>query len=57
MEYPFKEVDFAKYCKKCKYSEIDDVKDPCNECLAEPQNLHSSKPVKWEGDGDGKDKK
>lgn len=57
MEYPFKEVDFATYCKKCKYSEIDDVKDPCNECLAEPKNLHSSKPVKWEDDGDGKGKK
>lgn len=57
MEYLFKEVDFTTYCKSCKYTEIDDVKDPCNECLAEPKNLHSSKPVKWEDDGDGKDKK
>ena len=24
---------------------MDDVKDPCNECLGEPANLHSHKPV------------
>lgn len=28
-----------------------------DECLAEPKNLHSRKPVKWEDDGDGKGKK
>ena len=29
---------------------IDDVKDPCNECLGEPANLHSHKPVYYEED-------
>ena len=28
----YKEVYFDKYCKTCKYSDVDDVKDPCNEC-------------------------
>lgn len=48
MQYDYKEVDYATYCKTCKYRDVDDVKDPCNDCLAEPYNLHSVKPVKWE---------
>ena len=46
MEYEYKEVEFWKYCEKCKHYE--DVKDPCNDCLAEPVNLHSTKPVYFE---------
>ena len=48
MEYDYKEVYFAQYCKTCKYKDVDDVKDPCNDCLSEPCNLHSHKPVKYE---------
>lgn len=47
MTYEYKEVDFAKYCPLCKFKDISDVKDPCNNCLAEPKNLHSEKPVEW----------
>ena len=50
MDYPFKEVDFRKYCKLCKYRDVDDVKDPCNDCLGEPTNLNSCKPVYYEED-------
>lgn len=48
MEYEYKEVEFWKYCEKCKYYSVKDVKDPCNDCLAEPVNLHSAKPVYFE---------
>lgn len=45
MEYEYKEVDFHTYCETCEYKDIDDAKDPCNDCLSEPMNLHSRKPV------------
>lgn len=48
MEYIYKEVYFDKYCKTCKYKEKKDSEHPCHECLDEPINLHSHKPVKWE---------
>lgn len=47
MRYDYKEVYFHEYCKTCKYKDVDDVKDPCNECLGEPANLHSHKPVNY----------
>lgn len=47
MEYEYKEVDFATYCQTCEHKDLEDVKDPCNECLANPANLHSKKPVYW----------
>ena len=47
MEYEYKEVYFHEYCKTCKYEDVDDIEDPCNECLSEPANLHSHKPVKY----------
>lgn len=28
-----KKSDFYTYCKKCKYKDLDEVLDPCNECL------------------------
>lgn len=30
----FREVRFDKYCETCKYKDLDEVKDPCNDCLA-----------------------
>lgn len=48
MEYENKEVYFHQYCGTCKHESVDDIKDPCNECLGYPYNLHSHKPVKWE---------
>ena len=43
-----REVDFNKYCKTCKYEALYEVEDPCNECLDEPYNEYTDKPVKWE---------
>lgn len=47
MEHEYKEVYFGKYCKNCKYADVEDVKDPCNECLGEPANMHSHKPFNY----------
>lgn len=44
----YREVDFNKYCVTCKYLEVDEVEDPCNECLDEPYNEYTDKPIKWE---------
>lgn len=47
-QYTF--VEFEKYCKNCKHNSVDDIKgeEPCNECLSNPVNLNSKKPVKYE---------
>lgn len=47
MEEIYKEVDFNKYCKTCEYKETEEKCDPCNDCLAEPMNADSEKPVYW----------
>ena len=45
----YKEVHFHEFCKNCKYyMKGDMVKEPCDECLSEPINLYSHKPVKFE---------
>lgn len=48
MEDVYKEVYFNLYCKNCKYKDLKESDDPCDECLNEPVNLYSHKPVKWE---------
>lgn len=44
-----KEVDFNKYCSKCMYEKDkeEDPKSPCWDCLYEPVNTHSRKPVNF----------
>lgn len=44
-------VDFNKYCKTCKYSDVDEWEDPCNECLHNPVKEDSRKPVNYTEDG------
>ena len=44
----YKEVYFHEYCKKCKHVQVKDTDEPCNECLENPTNLYSHKPVNWE---------
>lgn len=44
----WKEVDFENYCKKCKYFDEDEIKDPCNICLDASYNRESCKPIMWE---------
>ncbi len=38
-------VDFATYCPKCLYWTKSDTEDPCNQCMNEPANEYSQKPV------------
>lgn len=45
--YDKKEAYFHEYCKKCKFENVDDVKDPCNECLEQPYNFNSHKPINF----------
>jgi len=40
-------VDFEEYCSKCKYKDKEENEDPCWDCLDEPVNLYSQKPVKF----------
>lgn len=47
-DHEYKEVYFNQYCKTCKHKDVKDTDDPCNECLDEPINLYSHKPVKYE---------
>lgn len=48
MDENYQEVYFDKYCKTCKNKDIKEYEDPCNECLSEPTNIGSHKPVNWE---------
>ena len=47
MEYVNKIVNF-EYCKTCKHYEEDDYKDPCHDCLNNPTNINSRKPLRYE---------
>ena len=48
MDNQYKLVDFGKYCKTCKHKGIKEFEDPCNECLDEPANVNSERPIKYE---------
>ena len=40
-----KEVYFHKYCKDCQHRDNKEDEEPCDECLNEPSNTYSRKPV------------
>ena len=44
----YKEVYYHEYCCKCLNFKKDEIIDLCNECLSEPINLYTHKPVKFE---------
>ena len=44
----YKEVYFDEYCKSCRHSKATETEEPCSECLSEPLNWNSHKPVKYE---------
>lgn len=48
MDNQYKEVYFDQYCNKCKNKKVDVNESPCSECLDDPVNLYSHKPVKFE---------
>ena len=38
------EVQFDYWCNKCIHKDLEETKDPCNECLDYPYNDNSTKP-------------
>ena len=43
-----KEVYYWKWCSTCAHKDKKESEDPCWDCLNEPVNAESHKPVKWE---------
>lgn len=43
-----REVNYEKYCDICKHADCPEHEDPCFECLDNPLNYFTEKPVKWE---------
>lgn len=56
-EQLYKEVHFHEYCKTCKHNKVAGTEAPCDECLDNPTNLYSHKPVNWEEDTKKKKRK
>lgn len=50
MQSKDKIVAFHEYCYKCKHRDLYGYEEPCNECLNNPTNVNSRKPVKYEED-------
>lgn len=48
MDENYKEVYFGEFCKTCKHQTLAEDVEPCHDCLNEPANLYSHKPVRWE---------
>lgn len=49
MENDYKIVDF-EFCNTCKHKDVPQADDPCHDCLGEPVNLYSHRPVNYEED-------
>ena len=47
MEIVDKIVKFSEYCAKCKHKDEPETDDTCNECLNNPVNEYSHKPVNY----------
>lgn len=43
-----KEVYFNRWCRRCKYRRLPENSEPCEECLTNPVNYDSHRPVKFE---------
>ncbi len=48
MKSGYKEVYFDKYRQSCTYADNKEDAEPCCECLNDPVNVDSHRPVKWE---------
>lgn len=57
MEYVNKEVLYSDYCPKCVNRDTAEADDPCDDCLAQPVNEHSHKPVYFSEDAKAKPQK
>jgi hypothetical protein len=40
-------VEFERYCDICKYKDLPESEDSCDECLEEPVNVFSHRPTKF----------
>lgn len=47
MENIDKIVEFEKYCQTCEFIDYNDAEDPCHDCLNNPTNINSRKPVRY----------
>ena len=47
-EYAEKIVRFDIWCPKCKHRNKAENEAPCYDCLEEPVNIDSQKPIHWE---------
>lgn len=45
--YHTKEVYYSEWCKNCKYRDLDETHDPCNECLTQGWNMDSHRPINY----------
>ena len=45
---PDKIVEFHKYCENCVHSDKEEIEDPCFDCLENPVNEYSHRPVHFE---------
>lgn len=43
------EVYYDRYCKTCKHKKLPEEADPCDECLSNPVNYATHKPMNWVG--------
>ena len=57
MENQQKEVWFNLYCKHCKFKNDSEEHPTCADCLAQPANENSHKPVNYLWDGIGEEPK
>lgn len=48
MDYKMKEVNFFRYCAACKHINKGESEEPCDECLDQPVNEYSHKPIHFE---------
>ena len=51
MDDGYKEVRFDLYCSSCEHKDKSEKDDPCDDCLSEPVNLQSVRPVKYKEKG------
>ena len=40
-------VEFDKFCSQCIYEKVNQAADPCHECLNNPVNEYTNKPVNF----------
>lgn len=48
MELINKEVQYYKYCIRCKHYATPETEEPCNECLTVSMKEYSHKPIRFE---------